>query len=76
MAACVIRHNIIVEEERDDNVYDEGWEFHDEVVAPKPEPPAYFADFLTTHSEIQDRASLSKLQEDLVYHMWSHVGNH
>jgi hypothetical protein len=27
MTACVIMHNMIVEEERDDSVYDQGWDF-------------------------------------------------
>jgi hypothetical protein len=27
MNACVIMHNMIVEEERDDSVYDQGWDF-------------------------------------------------
>jgi hypothetical protein len=27
MKACVIMHNMIVEEERDDSVYDQGWDF-------------------------------------------------
>jgi hypothetical protein len=27
MTACVIMYNMIVEEERDDSVYDQGWEF-------------------------------------------------
>jgi hypothetical protein len=27
ITACVIMHNIIVEEERDDSVYDQGWDF-------------------------------------------------
>jgi leucyl aminopeptidase (aminopeptidase T) len=31
MTACVIMHNMIVENERDDNIYDQGWDFHGEV---------------------------------------------
>jgi hypothetical protein len=35
MAAFVIMHNIIVEAERDDITYDQGWGFHDELVDPE-----------------------------------------
>jgi hypothetical protein len=27
MIACVIPHNMIVEQERDDNLHDQGWQF-------------------------------------------------
>jgi hypothetical protein len=27
MTSCVIMHNMIIEEERDDSVYDQGWDF-------------------------------------------------
>jgi hypothetical protein len=27
MTVCVIMHNMIIEEERDDSVYDQGWDF-------------------------------------------------
>jgi hypothetical protein len=27
MTACVIMHNMIIENERDDNIYDQGWDF-------------------------------------------------
>jgi hypothetical protein len=27
MTACVIMHNMIVENERDDSIYDQGWDF-------------------------------------------------
>jgi hypothetical protein len=38
MTACVIMHDIIVEEEHDDTVYDQGWYFQGELVAPNPVP--------------------------------------
>jgi hypothetical protein len=34
MSACVIMHNMIVENERDDNIYDQGWDFQSELVEP------------------------------------------
>jgi hypothetical protein len=32
MTACVIMYNMIVEEERNDSKYDQGWEFEGELV--------------------------------------------
>jgi len=52
MTACVIMHNMIVEEERDESVYDQGWEFQGDLVALQPGPPADLIDFLTVHHEI------------------------
>jgi hypothetical protein len=31
MTACVIMHNMIVENERDDNIYDQNWDFQGEL---------------------------------------------
>jgi hypothetical protein len=41
MTACVIMHNIIVEEEHDDSVYDQEWDFQDELVALNPVPSSF-----------------------------------
>jgi hypothetical protein len=54
MTACVIMHNMIIEEECDDSVYDQGWDFQGELVAANP-GPASFVDFLHAHHEIRDR---------------------
>jgi hypothetical protein len=51
MTACVIMHNMTVEEERDDSVYDQGWNFQDELVAANPVPSS-FQKFLHTHHGI------------------------
>jgi hypothetical protein len=34
MTACVIMHNMIVENERCDNIYDQGWDFQGELAEP------------------------------------------
>jgi hypothetical protein len=34
MTACVIMHNTIVENERDDSIYDQGWDFQDGLANP------------------------------------------
>jgi hypothetical protein len=31
MTVCVIMHNMIAENERDDNIYDKGWDFQGEL---------------------------------------------
>jgi hypothetical protein len=74
MTAYVIMHNMIVEEERDDSIYDQGWDFQGELVAPNPVPSS-FPKFLYTHHEIRDQATHFALYEDLVNHIWIHAGN-
>jgi hypothetical protein len=34
MTACVIMHNMIVENKWDDNIYDQGWDSYDELAEP------------------------------------------
>jgi hypothetical protein len=51
MTVCVIMHNVIVEEERDDTIYGPEWDFQGELVAPNPGPTS-FQDFLHAHHEI------------------------
>jgi hypothetical protein len=75
MIACVImQNNMIVEEERDDSVYDQGWDFQGELVATNPVPSS-FQEFLHTHHKIRDRVTHLVLHEDLVNHIWIHVEN-
>jgi hypothetical protein len=52
ITACVIMHNMIVNEERDDIKYGQGWEFEGELAMPQSGPLAYFADFLQMHHEM------------------------
>jgi hypothetical protein len=42
---------MIIEEECDDSVYDQGWDFQGELVAANPVPSS-FQKFLHTHYEI------------------------
>ena len=74
MTACVIMHNMIVEVERDDSLFDNDWEGHGELVTPEG-GPASFQDILHAHHEIRDLAVHNQLQADLIEHMWQHVGN-
>jgi hypothetical protein len=36
MTACEIMHNMIVKDEHDEGILDQGWEFQGELVAPHP----------------------------------------
>jgi hypothetical protein len=74
MTACVIMHNMIVEEEHDGSVYDQGWGFQGELVAPNPVPSS-FQKKNHTHHEIRGRATHLALHENLVNHIWIHAGN-
>jgi hypothetical protein len=51
MTACVIMHNMIVEDERDEDIHDQGWEFQGELVAPHV-GTVTFEEFLHVHKEI------------------------
>ena len=42
MTACVIMHNMIVEDERPERLYDQGFQFQGENVVPEPEGAATF----------------------------------
>ncbi|KAI4995770.1 hypothetical protein ZWY2020_037818 [Hordeum vulgare] len=42
LTACVIMHNMIVEEERDDNIFDKGFDFQGENVEPLHQEPDTF----------------------------------
>ena len=75
MTACVIMHNIIVEDEHDDSIYDQGFDFQGENVEPEHAPPATFEQFVEFHRELRDWHTHVQLQDDLVEHMWTHIGN-
>ena len=54
MTACVIMHNMIVEDERDESIYDQGFDFQGENVEPEQPPPATFGQFVRFHHELRD----------------------
>ncbi|KAK1612943.1 hypothetical protein QYE76_036616 [Lolium multiflorum] len=73
MTACVIMHNMIVEVERDDSLFDNDGRAG-ELVTPQG-GPASFQDILHAHHEIRDLAVHNQLHADLIEHVWQHVGN-
>jgi hypothetical protein len=74
MMACIILHNMIVEDERD--LYFGADEFdYDQVNDIPLEPPSHehtveLMDFIQNHHRIKDRETHSQLQLDLIEHLW------
>jgi hypothetical protein len=60
MTACVIMHNMIIEDERNERIHDQWWEFKGELVAPHP-GAATFEELLHVHKEICDRTTHDQL---------------
>jgi hypothetical protein len=76
MNACVIRHNMIIESEREHPVYDpEPYHRHGPLVNVDHQVSAAFAAFLAMLQEIRDANTDSQLQDDLVEHLWMLKGN-
>ncbi|CAL5402850.1 unnamed protein product [Camellia sinensis] len=72
MKACIILHNMIVEDERNEQNIDCNYDAIDETLPPavshERTPELY--DFIQNHHRIRDRQTHSKLQADLVEHLW------
>ena len=60
MTACVIMHNMIVEDERADMIYDSDWLHASELVAPASGAGSY-EDFIHVHQEIRNRDKHNQL---------------
>ena len=75
MTACVIMHNMIVEDERDESIFDQGFDYQGENIEPLHQDPAIFEQFVQFHREMRDWHSHLNLQNDLVEHVWDHIGN-
>jgi len=75
MKACIIIHNMIVENEEAMNFgFDHEREVNSFILVSHSEIPELH-DFFQTHNRIRDRASSSQLQKDLVEHLWEQYGN-
>jgi hypothetical protein len=70
MQACVILHNMIIEDEQDD------FNYHQEVTRELPSEdyqnrdPLLLEEFLKIHQEIENRSSHEQLRNDIVEHLW------
>ena len=74
MTACVIMHNMIVEDERVNSIFDQGFDYQGENIEPLHQDPATFEQFVQFHREMRDWHTHVNLQNDLVEHVWDHVG--
>lgn len=78
MKACVIMHNMIVE---DEHVTDDIGDLSDDVsdedqVKPSFERTIGITEFIQNHHRIRNRETHSQLQKDLIEHLWKHQGSH
>ena len=76
MKACIILHNMIVEDERDNNEMDFSYDASDEIPTPTliSEWSSELLQFIHTQHRIRDRDTHSILQTDLVEHLWNMHG--
>jgi hypothetical protein len=74
MKACIILHNIIIEDERDPNgvQQDDDYEQVPESIPTtvSREPTIEVQNFIQSHIRIRDKETHSQLQYDLVEHLW------
>ena len=73
MKACIILHNMIIEDERDEvEAVDFDYEQIDEISCTpmSREPTNEFLKFIQVHKRIMDKEVHSQLQQDLVDHLW------
>ncbi|XP_073133765.1 uncharacterized protein [Henckelia pumila] len=80
MKTCIILHNMIVEDEREDMLKDRDFSARDnEYVLPdivtSRDPTIEFKVFLERRVDIQNRYLHNKLQKDLIEHIWSFHGD-
>ncbi|KAF8399162.1 hypothetical protein HHK36_015027 [Tetracentron sinense] len=74
MKACIIMHNMIVEDERDVYMHDLNYDVIDENTTVSHERAVELSQFFQNHRCIQDRGIHSQLQADLVEHLWQLQG--
>ena len=70
MIVCVIMHNLIVEDERDERNYNQGWDFQDDLTR-----QVKFQEFLHVYRQMRDQENHIQHQDHLVEHIWIHQRN-
>ncbi|XP_020257992.1 putative nuclease HARBI1 [Asparagus officinalis] len=76
MKACIIMHNMIIEDERDINQCDFNYDAIDEspTISLSRERTPQLIEFIQAHHRIRDRQTHSQLQADLIEHLWQRHG--
>ena len=64
MTACVIMHNMIIEDERPERICDQGFQFQGDNVVPEHEGAATFEQFIQFHHDMHDWETHMQLQND------------
>jgi len=78
MTACIIMHNMIIEDERDE---DDDFQYDSvgQLVRPTPlkqrNSTRELHEFIQAHHNVRDKETHSQLQEDLVEHLSRYYGN-
>ncbi|KAK2664862.1 hypothetical protein Ddye_003436 [Dipteronia dyeriana] len=76
MTACIIMHNMIIEDERDVDADIQG---HMEAPTPQVErvidENTRFQEFLTRHKQIKDKDAHIALRNALIDHLWDEYTN-
>ncbi|XP_019150945.1 PREDICTED: uncharacterized protein LOC109147744 [Ipomoea nil] len=76
MSSCIIMHNMIIEDERDEQADIQGWK-----EAPTPEVDIardeniIFQEFLARHKQIKDKEAHYALRNALIEHLWERYSN-
>ena len=72
MKACIILHNMIVEDERHARKFDFNYEAFDATpnISVSNEHTTELMEFIQQHQCIRDRDIHSQLQHDLIEHIW------
>ncbi|XP_020271677.1 uncharacterized protein LOC109846848 [Asparagus officinalis] len=76
MQACIIMHNMIVEDERNNDYIDFTYDAAEEAptILVSHERTIDLCEFIQNHHRIRDRQTHSQLQLDLVEHLWERNG--
>ena len=76
MLACIIMHNMIVEDERDLQNLDYNYEAYDGTpsISISREQTSTLMEFMQFHHRIREKGAHIQLQNDLVEHLWEKHG--
>jgi hypothetical protein len=76
MTACIILHNMIIEDERDEGPLDYNYEQISQLVQVSHEQTPDMHQFIENLHAIRNRAPHHQLRADLVEHLWNrHLGH-